>query len=265
MTVTAATLAFVYWLLKCVAAVLACLYGIVKLIWFQDRRRQLTLPSRHEFASSIITNDHDYEAFLPRRLAPAFASQRMEKVARFSDVAGLIKTGDVLLFSGRTFWSYIIRIATFSSISHVGIAVVDDEGIWVVDSSEGVGVTKRLLLADVKKWPGQWYFAQIATGHRTAYSRKTVHGASQAMIGTKYGWLGIGVQAIVNAPVLREVAYFTNLRRLFPKLLPFCSGFVAKVMRIGGIDPVRARDIVLVTPQDIFQSAVITEPIALIP
>ena len=265
MTVTAATLAFVYWLLKCVAAVLACLYGIVKLIWFQDRRRQLTLPSRHEFASSIITNDHDYEAFLPRRLAPAFASQRMEKVARFSDVAGLIKTGDVLLFSGRTFWSYIIRIATFSSISHVGIAVVDDEGIWVVDSSEGVGVTKRLLFDDIKAYPGQWYHAQIATGHRTAYSRKSVYGAALAMVGNKYGWWGIAVQTVIHLPILRELAYFGGIDRWFAQLLPFCSAAVVKLCRIGHLELVRARDAALCTPQDVFQSPSICEPIALIP
>jgi len=249
------------WLVSLSAAALSCVVSLVKLI---DRRRQRLIPSHGEF-SQVLGAGHDLLEFLPRRRAPVFASTPTEKVARYRDVAPIIRTGDVLLFSGRTFLSYIIRIFTFSTVSHVGLALRDEGGLWVVDSCEGKGVTKRLLADEIKRWPGQWYFAEIATGHRTHYSRKSVAAGAQAMIGQQYGWIAIAVQAVLHAPVLRELAYFAGVDRWFPRMLPFCSAAAAKLMRIGGIDPVRARDLVLITPQDIHQSAVISEPIALVP
>lgn len=257
--------ATILWIVQMVGAMLTAIYAALKLLWLKDRKRQTTRPSRHEFASALISAGDELQSFLPRRRAPVFASQQMEKVARFGDIAPLIRTGDVLLFSGRTVWSYLIRVFTFSPVSHAGIAVVDDDGIWVVDSCEGVGVTKRPLALEVRHWPGQWYWSPLASGHRSHYARKSVYEAAHAMLGQKYGWWGIVVQTIIHAPILRELAYFGGIDRLFHRLLPFCSAAVVKIMRTGGVDPVRARDAALVTPQDIFQSAAISEPIAILP
>ena len=197
------------WLVSLSAAALSCVVSLVKLI---DRRRQRLIPSHGEF-SQVLGAGHDLLEFLPRRRAPVFASTPTEKVARYRDVAPIIRTGDVLLFSGRTFLSYIIRIFTFSTVSHVGLALRDEGGLWVVDSCEGKGVTKRLLADEIKRWPGQWYFAEIATGHRTHYSRKSVAAGAQAMIGQQYGWIAIAVQAVLHAPVLRELAITRDVSR----------------------------------------------------
>ena len=51
-----------------------------------------------------------------------------------------IKTGDLLAWSGRGFVGGLVRIATASSWSHVGIAYVIGGRVWVIEAREFVGV-----------------------------------------------------------------------------------------------------------------------------
>lgn len=45
-----------------------------------------------------------------------------------------IKTGDLLAWSGNGPFGYVVRFFTMSEFSHVGIAVVEDDSIYVVEA-----------------------------------------------------------------------------------------------------------------------------------
>lgn len=51
-----------------------------------------------------------------------------------------IKSGDLLAWSGRGFVGGLVRVATASSWSHVGIAYVIGSRVWVIEAREFAGV-----------------------------------------------------------------------------------------------------------------------------
>lgn len=196
------------------------------------------------------------------------AGRPTEKVAKLEDVAPHIRNGDPLTHSGRTFWAYLLRIAVFGDKSHAAITARDDEGLWVIDSCEGRGVTKRPLLEEVKKYPGQWYVGMIRHEFNHNYHRERAVEAAKAMVAnkTQYGWGGIFLQYMIHTPVLRIIAYVFCIDRLpLFNNRPFCSQALKRWMQIGSLDPVPRRDEQLCTPQDINQSLAIREWIALVP
>lgn len=258
------TVLAIYWGMKLLAALGAVLFGAAKWIdWRRHKNVPVQLTSRAYRSASP-----EGVVFSAERPAPVMAGCKTEHVARFADIAEYIKTGDPLLFSGRSIWSYILRIGTFSDKSHVGIAVRDDEGVWVVDSCEGRNVTKRLLFDEIKRFPGQWYHGSIRHEFNHNYHRERAAEAAMAMVANKtlYGWAGIAFQAIIRCPVLRELAYIFHIDRLpFYENRPFCSQALKRWMKVGSLDPVPRRDEQLVTPQDINQSLAIHQLVAIVP
>ncbi len=259
-TLSAATLAIAYWCIKIIGALLVGAVSLWAAIWHVDRKRQSMKPRRHEYGAGA-----DPIKSLPLRPAPCFAGKKQERVAHYHEVAHRIKTGNGGKFSGRGFFGFMVRFLSYSDASHWWVPLVDDEGIWIVDSCEGKGVTKRSLFEDVKKYPGQYYVADIAPEFEANYDRKAVAAGMLATIGRRYGYLGIVFQALIHTPVLRELAYLLSIDRLFSKLLPFCSGYGLIHIRSGGIDCVKGRDPQLVVPQDMSQSPVFGEWVALVP
>ncbi len=255
--ISLSTIILAYWGAKLAGALVALAYWI-------DRKRQKRVPMEltsraYRGAGAMHTAE---------RRAPLFAGETHEKVARFSDIAEHMKTGDGLTFSGRTIWSFILRIATYSSKSHAGMVVRDDEGVWVVDSCEGRNVTKRLLADEIKKYPGQWYHGEIRHELNRNYHRQRAADAAMAMVAnkTKYGWIGIIFQTFIRVPILREIAYLTSLDRLpFYRNRPFCSQALKDWMHAGSLDPVPGRDGQLVVPQDINQSLAFMPWVAIVP
>ncbi len=254
--VSLSTIIFAYWGVKLAGALAALAYWI-------DRRRHHASPAPpHSFSGPVGAPP------MAERRAPLMAGKKMERVITLPNAAWQMKTGDGLTFSGRTIWSYILRIATFSDKSHAGIIVKDDEGVWVVDSCEGRNVTKRQLFDEVKKYPGQWYWGAIRPEFNQNYHRQRATEAAMAMVAnkTRYGWIGILLQTLIRVPILRELAYMTRLDRLpFYKNRPFCSQALKDWMHAGSLDPVPGRDGQLVVPQDINQSLAFKEWVALTP
>jgi hypothetical protein len=230
----------IIWLVTLGVKLLAALVGLfVACAKFVDWRRQKHVPveltSRAYRAAGTMHS--------AQRPAPVMAGKRTEKVAKFADASPYMKTGDILTFSGRSVWSYILRIGTFSDKSHCGMVVRDDESIWVVDSCEGRNVTKRPLFEEVKKYPGQWYWHQIRHEFCQNYHRQRAADYFFALIAnkTKYGWLGIVFQSFIRLPVLREIAYLTRLDQLPIYGSPFCSHADKDAMKAGSLDPVPGR------------------------
>lgn len=250
----------ILWIASLLAAITAIIANIARLV---DRKRQRLSPARHEYMGLADPIEN-----LPKRAAPMLAGKTMERVAKFCDIAKLIQTGDLISFSGRTLFAYAIRAFTYSDKSHVGVALVDDEGIWIIDSCEGVGVTKRLLYDDVKAYPGQYYFHPASKEFKWRFNRDRIADAALQAVGdnTKYGWAGIALQFVLHAPVLRTLAYllgFASCSRFTKR--PFCSMAVANWVRKTGVDPVPHRDSQLVTPQDVCQSMLYPEGVAILP
>jgi hypothetical protein len=270
---------------KCLAALICLFVACAKLI---DWRRQKHVPLQLSIRSQRGTETADSGVMhTAQRRAPVMAGKSHETVAKFADVAEHMKTGDILTFSGRSLWSYILRIGTFSDKSHAALTIRDKDGKWsewlreqgigfeeissgllVVDSAEGRNVSARPLLDDVQKWPGQWYWHAIRHEFTHNYHREQAAEAAMSMIEnkTRYGWIGIIFQAFIRLPVLREIAYVIHLDRLpYYRKRPFCSQAVKDWMHAGSLDPVPGRAGQLVTPQDINQSLAGLEGIALVP
>lgn len=193
---------------------------------------------------------------LPTRPAPLLAGKSVEPVSRLEDIAGLMSSGDLILFSGRKPHSWLIRIATYSAYSHAGMIVRDDESLWIVDVCEGAGCKKRCLADEVKKWPGRWYWAALDHKHFRDFNRSKAAFAALSMVGGKYGYVGIFVQFCLYVPGLRELAFILSVDRwpYFRNQPPFCSQGVVVFAKAGGDDPGNGRPPQLMTPQDVAQS-----------
>jgi len=245
---------------KCVAALLALFVASAK---FVDWRRHKAVPLGVNLRSAgpVWALDH-----LAVRQAPMMSGKVNERVAKLPEVASLIQTGDVLTFSGRAVFSYIIRIATYSDCSHCGLAYRDDEGLWVIDSCEGKGVTKRLLASEVKQYPGQWRWARIRHELQHSYDREAAGREALKHVGkTKYGWGGIGLQSLIHLPILRELAYFLRLDQFVKQSLkPFCSMFLNALLRAGDGPAFSCADW-LVVPRDFAVSPSLEPHVALLP
>ena len=74
-----------------------------------------------------------------------------------------LQTGDVVLFSGHTIWSRMIRLISESKWSHVGMIVRYGADAWVVEALEGKGV--RFIPFSVwQKWSGEVGHLQAVAG-----------------------------------------------------------------------------------------------------
>jgi hypothetical protein len=272
MTLSAATLAIVYWCVKIVGALVVAALSIFAALWHIDRKRQKCVPARHEFMLPVKGTLDGSELTLSKavlsadRPAPLFSGGKTEKVARLSDVEHLLEPGDLGVFSGRAIFSFVVRFLGYTSISHAWLVDRKADGkLYVIDSCEGKGVTHRLLSDEVAKYPGQYYVSRIAWPYRRHYKRLAAMGWARSMLGNKYGYLSIVFQAVIHTPFIRVLAYMLNAARWVANALPYCSGFDLIACREGRLDLVPGRDPALTNPQDIFQSLAAEEWIALVP
>lgn len=246
-----------FWLILFVVKVALVWWVIVSVI---DYRRQSERPTRTQMttaATGPAFSTEERVASLPLRRAPVFAGRELEKVSPLGAIADKMQSGDLLLFSGRQAHSWLIRVATYSAFSHAGMVIRDDEGLWVVDVCEGSGGQRRALAQDVIDWPGRWYWAHVDRKHFANFVSEGAAHFSKCIVGCKYGYFGVGIQIILNLPILRELAYVFHIHSLpwFNLLDPFCSVGVTLMARDGGgVDPSNGRLPQLVTPQDLCQS-----------
>ena len=266
---SAASLAVVYWLLKCAAAAVAlvgaAIYAVVHtLVALKDRKRMKAAPPQTCHAAF---NARDAMAHLGTRPSPCFASMPKEKVAHLAEVAQFIRPGDPLGFAGKSFFGIAVRIVKYCLFSHV-LMVAEPEGdkeATVIDCCEGVGVSERSLAAEVTKYPGQIYWGVIHPAFDEHYHRDHAVTWARSQIGQPYGYAAIAFQVALSTPGLRELAFALQLHRLFRSARRFCSGFLNTATAIGAYYMVRRRDPALVAPSDIYQSSAVIEWIALVP
>ena len=167
---------------------------------------------------------------------------------RYSDSRKTISSGDVLLYEGETFYSWIIKKVTRSRFSHSGIAVWWNERLMVMEAvSRGVVVTP--LSASVGHYKGHvhWYTSKRLLNEE---DRKRMIIFAQEELGKDYAlWTAIwvGIKLIFNwKPEERD--------ELKQEQKLFCSAYVAQIYNSIGIDLVPGLSDISVVPEDIANS-----------
>lgn len=262
--------------LSCLAGVLSCIVSLCKLV---DMRRQNHKPARHEFTRSA---EGGVLAGLASRKAPVFSAKSTEKVARLADVIDSMHTGDVILFSGRGVFSYLIRIASWSPMSHAAMVLRDHAGHvfvaevvekfpWFTNGWDKGGFRITRVEDYVADNPGQVYWAPVAPEYNypLKFNRAAVARFIHESHGLSYGWLGIGYQLLTKAPFLRILTYLITWRDLDKEWNgrpPYCSWWDTLAAMVGGQDPTPGLAPQLTTPAEIERSKLwSSEKVALIP
>lgn len=256
------------WVLALLAAAIALIVIVCK---FVDRRRQMHAPAQL-FEMEAAPGTMDLES-LPTRSPPLFSDDKKEKVARLAQIAPLMRAGDPGTFRGREFHSYLIMIPSCSNKSHAWLLDVEKEGQWdaepyIIDTTLKHGVTRRKLIDEVTKCPGQWYWARVKGEQSRHYHRGNTIEAAMEMVkaNTRYGWPAIIYQTLLKFPSSCVIMYLTGLGNWsFFRRWPFCSGALAIWMRKGGTDICKDRAPELIVPQDVDQCPLFDDWVALFP
>jgi len=164
---------------------------------------------------------------------------------RYSNVRKTIASGDVLLYEGETFYSWIIKKVTRSRFSHAGITVWWNERLMVMEAvSRGVIVTPLSVSVGQYKGHVHWYSSKRLLSEE---DRERMIIFAQEELGKAYAlWkaVWVGIQLVFNwKPEERD-----ELKRE-QKL--FCSAYVAQIYNSIGVDLVPGLSDISVVPEDI--------------
>lgn len=132
-----------------------------------------------------------------------------------ADLVYLLRPGDVLLYRGTSVWSALIRIKTWSDVSHCELYVGGARGqTWASRDGQGVGTypLRRDRLVAVLR-PLAWDLERARVFHRSC-------------LGQGYDWWGLMRFFTLGQPTLDK---------------QFCSEYVTRLLRAGGVEPF-ARD-----------------------
>ena len=166
----------------------------------------------------------------------------------YRDVRGDIKDCDVLLYKGRSWESWLIRLVTGAPYSHAGLAVWWNERLMVLEAI-GKGVVVTALSQNVRRYDGrvEWF---TCTEEILPAGRKQMVEFAQLELGKEYGtWqaLVIGLRRLLGRP-----ADSGDAPRRARKLI--CSQYVASVYNFSGRDLRRGVSDRFTTPADIAAS-----------
>ena len=107
---------------------------------------------------------------------------------KYEDIRDKLKAGDVLLFSGRGFISWLIRLRTWSKISHNGMVYKIGQNVMVWESTRLTGkdgVQISLLSVRGKRYKGKISVRQLHTRRDNKFYT-TFNEVRQEMKGKKY-------------------------------------------------------------------------------
>lgn len=140
----------------------------------------------------------------------------------------LLKPGDVLLYKGTSFWSYIIQIKTWHGVSHCECYVGDS---YSVASRDGKGV-------DVYPWRDSDLVAVLRV--KPEYNFRLNSALTwflQSAKGQGYDWWG-----------LLRFTWRSDYTKGNKNNKQFCSEFLTRFLRAGGVDPFNGEDADAVPP-----------------
>lgn len=141
----------------------------------------------------------------------------------------MFQSGDVLGFVGRGWLSAFINLVTFGiprvSISHVGLIIVEENDVYVVESLLGKGVVKRPYSESVR---GETVYLYPLSRETYAHEDRRIRRVANSIVGVPYSerkafWAGGFLTHIIGYWTMRE-----NSRGLF------CSEAVSLVLSEAG-------------------------------
>jgi hypothetical protein len=176
-------------------------------------------------------------------------------VSPYAEVRSRIQPGDVIAFGGHSPVSRLIRAATRSPISHVGIVrqtkvltdTTDRIFVELVESTtlDGFsGVTTQRLSVRVATFPGEVWWLPLSVAARSRFDERAFWEWVYAQDGKPYDAL----QAIGSALDLLIPDQAEDLARLF------CSELVAGALEAAGVLP--ALNASEITPADLVRLAI---------
>lgn len=151
-----------------------------------------------------------------------------EKYVIYSDVRSDIKDGDILMYKGKGFVSWVVKTVTRSAYSHAGVAVWWNRRLMVIEAV-GEGVVIAPLSRNVAEYHGEveWYnyFKDIDQDQR---DKMILY--AQKELGKKYdmkGVIGLGIKTLLRIK--------PDITKKKPNQL-FCSQYVANIYSAVGLD-----------------------------
>ena len=168
----------------------------------------------------------------------------------------LIQDGDLLLFRGGGFVSWMIGTAGRSKYTHAGRAAWWGNRLFCVEVRELKGGRAVTLSSQNKLYPDQIdVFEAAPGGHWSNYDRIAAVEFMLGLAGSDYGYWGVLKAAAYHLPFVRcfiDPATDVEDRKDTP---PFCSEACAAADRIGGgVDPVPYLADRLTEPGDLARS-----------
>lgn len=151
---------------------------------------------------------------------------------RYAEVREQIQTGDVLLYRGRSLFSKVIRWASGSVYSHVGMAAWWGGHLVVFESMSGGGVAVRPARLSVDRYDGQVDWWALKDDCAAALDRERLLDLAIAELGKPYGSGGafrLGLRLLLGRVTGRRDAVS------LPESL-FCSQYVSQCYRKSGVD-----------------------------
>ncbi len=159
-----------------------------------------------------------------------------------------IKSGDVLMFTGKYWISAIIKLLTHSSYSHAGIVAWWNKRLMVMEAdSKGVVVSRLSSKLDKYKGEVEWYVCRKEISDE---DRKKMVDFAQEELGKSFAkWRALlfGWRVFFKKSLSKKDEF-----RRSNKL--FCSHYVAEIYNHIGIDLKKNREDRFMSPRDIANS-----------
>lgn len=186
-----------------------------------------------------------------QQTARAVAATRNERAVDFASIRDRLQTGDILLFSGRSLISHLIRVFTRSRWSHIGIVVRDlasgDLFLWEATSSNTIDdvdyghIPRGVQLVHLED--------KLRSYNGVAAVRLLTGVERNGRIMKRFGWL---FKRLRRAPYRNYLIEYINVglgRSRRATRRAFCSQLVAEAyMRMGLLRPEKPS--ALYTPKD---------------
>ena len=173
-------------------------------------------------------------------------------LARYQDVRGRIRDGDLLLFRRRG----LISIAGRGRHSHAAKAAWWGDDLFLLEVLQGVGGRAVTLSSQVRRSPGRYDVYETNPEDRwPQYDRDAATRFMRRLCGCDYGYCGVAVAALLHLPLVRWFVKPDVDDGAVDRRPPFCSHACAMADRLGGgVDPVANLADRLTEPADLARS-----------
>ena len=145
----------------------------------------------------------------------------------YQDLRPEIKTGDVVLVKGEGLISKLIRAFSGESISHVGMFLVIDEGVFIIEFKEMEGfkfTPASLRLLDLAEG-GQLFYGTAPEILRNPKADKLMNDSAFSLRQGKYGYL-----------TLMKIWWAQMTKSDIPVNKVVCSTYVQRNWKAGGYE-----------------------------